>query len=65
MCSTVHVWVHAISAYHDLNIPRINDKFRISRINVLPLCGISMMSYHLSILEKLSGQFLGLIVMSH
>jgi hypothetical protein len=53
MCATVHEWVHAIDAHCDSNIPRINVKFRISRINVLSLCGISRMSYHSIILVML------------
>jgi hypothetical protein len=35
------------------NIPQINGKVRISRINVSVLCGISKMSYHSSILLML------------
>jgi hypothetical protein len=50
MCDTVHEWVHAICTHCDPNIPRINGKFRISQINVSPLCGISGISYHSDIL---------------
>jgi hypothetical protein len=45
MYATVQERIHTISAHCDHNISRINDKFRISRINVLLLCGISRMSY--------------------
>jgi hypothetical protein len=53
MCAIVYEWVHAIGAHCDPNIPRINGKFRISRINISPLCSISMMSYHSGILLML------------
>jgi hypothetical protein len=53
MCATVHEWIHVIDAHCDPNIPQINGKFRISRINVSLLCDISMMSYHSDILLML------------
>jgi hypothetical protein len=53
MCAIVQEWVHDICAHCDPNISRINDKFSISQINVSPLCGISKMSYHSSILLML------------
>jgi hypothetical protein len=53
MCAIVHEWVHPIGAHCDPNIPRINGKFKILRINVSPLCGISRMSYHFDILLML------------
>jgi hypothetical protein len=53
MCATIHEWVYVIGAHCDPNNPWINGKFRISRINVLPLCGISMMSYHSDVLLML------------
>jgi hypothetical protein len=62
MCATGQKWVHAISAHCNPNIPRINGKFRILRINVVSLYGISRMSYHSNILLMLpfvsSQQFL-------
>jgi hypothetical protein len=53
MCSIVHIWVHAICARCDPNIPQINGNFKISRINVSLLCGINRMSYHSDMLLKL------------
>jgi hypothetical protein len=53
MCATVHEWVHAISAHWNPNIPQINGKYRILWINISPLCGISRLSYHSSILLML------------
>jgi hypothetical protein len=50
MYAIVHEWVHAMYAHCDPNIPRINGKFRILRINVSPLCGISRISNHSDIL---------------
>jgi hypothetical protein len=53
MCATIHEWVHDICSHCDPNIPQISGIFRILRINVLPLCGISRMSYHSGILIML------------
>jgi hypothetical protein len=53
MCATIYEGVHSIGAHCDPNILRINDKFRISQINVLPLCGIGRMSNHSDILLML------------
>jgi hypothetical protein len=53
MCSTVQERIHVIGAHFDPNISWINGKFKISQINVLPLCGISMMAYHSDILLML------------
>jgi hypothetical protein len=53
MCDIVHEWFHPIGVHYDHNISQINDKFRISRINVSPLCDISGMSYHFGILLML------------
>jgi hypothetical protein len=50
MCAIVQERIHAIGAHCDPNIPWINSKFRISQINILPLCGIGRMSYHFGIL---------------
>jgi hypothetical protein len=46
MCATVQERIHAIGAHCNPNISQINGKFKISRINVSPLCGISRMPSH-------------------
>jgi hypothetical protein len=53
MYAIIHEWVHAICAHYNPNITRIFCKFRILWINILPLCGISSMSYHSGIMLML------------
>jgi hypothetical protein len=65
MCAIVHEWVHAIYAHCDSNIHQINGKFRISWINVSPLCGISRMSYHSGILLSVSICAIAIILTSY
>jgi hypothetical protein len=53
LCAIVYEWIYPICAHCNPNIPQIKGKFKISWINVSPLCDISRMSYHSDILLML------------